>query len=98
MKDGARVFPDDSAALASRLARLSSEGVPLVEAIERLKSGDLEEANKLRDLEKKIEGLTRNVEALSGLLQVHLSKTPALPERAGFWYYFKAAFRSLFKR
>lgn len=97
-KDGARIFPDDSAGLVSRLARLSSDNVPLVEAIERLKGGDLEETTKLRNLEKQIEGLTRNVESLSALVQVQLSKAPALPERAGFWYHVKAAFASLFRK
>lgn len=47
IEEGARVFPDEAASLIARLARLSSDGVPLKEAIERLKGGDLEEKTKL---------------------------------------------------
>lgn len=83
VEEGARVFPDEAASLIARLARLSSDGVPLKEAIERLKGGDLEEKNKLEEIERKINELSGNVAGLSQLLQVELNKLqqiPALPE------------------
>ncbi len=83
VEEGARVFPDEAASLISRLARLSSDGVPLKEAIERLKGGNLEERNKLDEIENRLNDLTSNLAGLSQLLQVELSKLqqiPALPE------------------
>lgn len=83
IEEGARVFPDEAASLIARLARLSSDGVPLKEAIERLKGGDLEEKNKLDDIERRLNDLTNGLAGISQLLQVELSKlqnVPALPE------------------
>jgi DNA-binding transcriptional MerR regulator len=48
VEEGARVFPDEAASLIARLSRLSSDGVPLKEGIERLKGGDLEEKKQAR--------------------------------------------------
>ena len=83
IEEGARVFPDEAASLIARLARLSSDGVPLKEAIERLKGGDLEEKTKLDEIEKRLNDLTNGLAGISDLLQVELSKlqnVPALPE------------------
>ena len=83
IEEGARVFPDEAASLIARLARLSSDGVPLKEGIERLKGGDLEEKNKLDDIERRLNDLTNSLAGISQLLQVELSKlqnVPALPE------------------
>lgn len=83
IEEGARVFPDESVSMVSRLARLSSDGVPLKEAIERLKGGDLEEKTKLDEIEKRLNDLTNGLAGISQLLQVELSKlqnVPALPE------------------
>jgi len=100
IEEGARVFPDEAASLIARLARLSSDGVPLKEAIERLKGGDLEEKTKLDEIEKRLNDLTNGLAGISDLLQVELSKQKALPERSGqgFWYHLKAAFGSIFKK
>lgn len=83
VEEGARVFPDEATSLIARLSRLSSDGVPLKEAVERLKGGDLEEKNKLEEIERKLNELSGNVAGLSQLLQVELNKLqqiPALPE------------------
>ncbi len=100
IEEGARVFPDEAASLIARLARLSSDGVPLKEAIERLKGGDLEEKTKLDEIEKRLNDLTNGLAGISDLLQVELSKQKALPETSGqgFWYHLKAAFGSIFKK
>ena len=100
MIGGAREFPEEAASLIARLARLSSDGVPLKEAIERLKGGDLEEKKQLDEIEKRLNDLTNNLAGISQLLQIELSKQKALPETSGqgFWYHLKAAFNSLFRR
>ena len=111
IEEGARVFPDESVSMVSRLARLSSDGVPLKEAIERLKGGDLEEKTKLDEIEKRLNDLTNGLAGISQLLQVELSKLRhdilRLSERldkaesskgGGFWFHLKAAFGSIFKK
>ncbi len=83
MVEGAREFPKEAPPLVARLSRLSNDGVPLKEAIERLKGGDLEEKNKLDEIENRLKDLTNNLAGISQLLQVELSKlqnVPALPE------------------
>ena len=83
MVEGAREFPEEAASLIARLARLSSDGVPLKEGIERLKGGNIEDKNKLDEIEKRLNDLTNNLAGISQLLQVELSKlqnVPALPE------------------
>jgi len=64
IEEGARVFPDEAASLIARLARLSSDGVPLKEAIERLKGGDLEEKTKLDEMKEKQEKMSDKLDKL----------------------------------
>ncbi|NLI05881.1 MAG: hypothetical protein GX457_02185, partial [Thermotogaceae bacterium] len=63
-----------------------------------IKGGGAIEAKKLKDLEKKVEKLSNNVDSLSAQLQGYLSKVNQQTEKKGFCYHFKAAFKSLGKK
>ena len=96
--DGERVYPIESPALVAKLAAFSGKGFSIEEAIEMIKGGGAIEARKLKDLEKRVEKLSNNVDSLSVQLQGYLSKANQQPEKKGFCYHFKAAFRSLGKK
>jgi len=96
--DGERLYPAESAALVAKLAAFSGKGFSIEEAIELIKGGGAIEARKLKDLEKRVEKLSNNVDSLSVQLQGYLSKASQQPEKKGFCYHFKAAFRSLGKK
>ncbi len=96
--DGERVYPIESPALVAKLAAFSGKGFSIEEAIEMIKGGGAIEARKLKDLEKRVEKLSNNVDSLSVQLQGYLSKANQQPEKKGFCYHFKAAFRSIGKK
>lgn len=96
--DGERFYPVESPALVAKLAAFSGQGFSIEEAIEIIKGGGAIEAKKLKDLEKKVEKLSNNVDSLSAQLQGYLSKVNQQTEKKGFCYHFKAAFKSLGKK
>ncbi len=99
IEEGSRVFEGQAVRYVKRLASLSSKGVPLKEALEKIKEApyQVSDDSEVAVLQKQINDLSKEVRSLSDLLQVELSKQKALPERSGqgFWYHFKAAFSSL---
>lgn len=97
--DGSRVFADDAVRYVRRLARMSKEGLALPEAIEkiRLTPYAVSDDSELAGLQKQVEDMKRSIQAMNEMLQVNLARKE-LPERSGFWYHFKAAFSSLFRR
>ncbi len=100
LKDGSRVFSDDAVRYVKRMARMSKDGLPLPEAIERIRETPyaVSDNSEVAGLQEQINTLTKEVKSLSDLLQLELSRQKALPETSGFWYHLKAAFRSLFRR
>jgi len=102
IEEGSRVFEGQAVRYVKRLASLSSKGVPLKEALEKIKEApyQVSDDSEVAVLQKQINDLSKEVRSLSDLLQVELSKQKALPERSGqgFWYHLKAAFSSLFRR
>ena len=99
IEDGSRVFSSESIRYIKRLASMSKDGIPLKEAIERIRESPyaVSDNSEVAGLQEQINTLTKEIKSLSDLLQVELSKRKALPERSGqgFWYHFKAAFSSL---
>jgi len=102
LKDGSRVFSDDAVRYVKRMARMSKDGLPLPEAIERIRETPyaVSDNSEVAGLQDQIYKLTKEVQSLSDLLQVELSRQKALPERSGtgFWFHLKAAFSSLFRK
>ena len=100
IEEGSRVFEGQAVRYVKRLASLSSKGVPLKEALEKIKEApyQVSDDSEVAVLQKQINDLSKEVRSLSDLLQVELSKQKALPERSGFWYHLKAAFGSVFKK
>lgn len=95
--DGSRVFNDDAVRYVRRMAIMSKDGVPLPEAIEKIRLTPYSTSDnpEIAGLERRIEELRKTIESLSIAVQ---SNQKALPETSGFWYHLKAAFRSLFRR
>lgn len=97
--DGSRVFADDAVRYVRRLARMSKEGLALPEAIEkiRLTPYAVSDDPEMFALQKRLEEMRKSIETLSGAI---LNQQKALTEKSGqgFWYHFKAAFSSLFRR
>ena len=102
IEEGSRVFGSESIRYIKRLASMSKDGIPLKEAIERIRESPyaVSDNSEVAGLQEQINTLTKEIKSLSDLLQVELSKQKALPERSGqgFWYHLKAAFNSLFRR
>lgn len=96
LKDGSRVFSDDAVRYVKRMARMSKDGLPLPEAIEKIRITPyaVSDDPEIAGLEKRLEEMRKSIEALS----VAIQSQKALPETSGFWYHLKAAFRSLFRR
>lgn len=102
LKDGERIFPDSAAEQVLLIARLSGEGVPLADAVEHIKSGEVKSKERLTYLEQQIEKLTRNVITLSELLQIQLAENrkerqPALPGKGGPFYHLGQFFRGVYR-
>ena len=99
LEEGSRVFDNQSVRYVKRLASMSGNGVPLREAIERIRETPyaVSDNSEVAGLQEQINTLSKEVKALSDLLQLEVSKQKALPETSGFWYHLKAAFRSLFR-
>jgi DNA-binding transcriptional MerR regulator len=99
LEEGSRVFDNQSVRYVKRLASMSGNGVPLREAIERIRETPyaVSDNSEVAGLQDQIYKLTKEVQSLSDLLQVELSRQKALPERSetGFWFHIKAAFSSL---
>jgi DNA-binding transcriptional MerR regulator len=99
LEDGSRVFDNQSVRYVKRLASMSKDGIPLNEAIDRIRESPyaVSDNSEVAGLQDQIYKLTKEVQSLSDLLQVELSRQKALPERSGpgFWFYIKAAFSSL---
>ncbi len=99
LEEGSRVFDNQSVRYVKRLASMSGSGVPLLEAIERIRETPyaVSDNSEVAGLQDQIYKLTKEVQSLSDLLQVELSRQKALPERSetGFWFHIKAAFSSL---
>lgn len=99
LEEGSRVFDNQSVRYVKRLASMSGSGVPLREAIERIRETPyaVSDNSEVAGLQDQIYKLTKEVQSLSDLLQVELSRQKALPERSetGFWFHIKAAFSSL---
>ncbi len=102
LEEGSRVFDNQSVRYVKRLASMSGNGVPLREAIERIRETPyaVSDNSEVAGLQDQIYKLTKEVQSLSDLLQVELSRQKALPERSetGFWFHLKAAFSSLFRK
>ncbi len=97
IEEGSRVFGADSVRFVRRIASMSKDGIALKDAIEKIRITPyaVSDDSEVAGLQKQINDLTKEVQSLSDLLQIELSKQKALPERSGFWYHFKAAFSSL---
>ncbi len=100
IEEGSRVFGADSVRFVRRIASMSKDGIALKDAIEKIRITPyaVSDDSEVAGLQKQINDLTKEVRSLSDLLQIELSKQKALPERSGFWYHLKAAFRSLFRK
>lgn len=96
--EGKRFFSLESPELVSRAAALSAEGESLGDAVEAIKEGDELDAKKLNELDQKVERLSSNINSLSTDFESHLSKYHSTPEKKGFCYHFKQAFRSIGKK
>jgi len=92
---------NDLVPILHEIARLSSEGKTVKQAIASIKQRGVSfESDDVASIKSEIRELKKQVSTLSDLLQLELSKQKALPEKAGqgFWFYIKAAFRSLFRK
>ena len=82
-----------------RIASMSKDGIALKDAIEKIRITPyaVSDDSELAGLQKQVEDMKRSIQAMNEMLQVNLARKE-LPERSGFWYHFKAAFSSLFRR
>lgn len=97
LKDGSRVFSNDAVRYVKRIARMSKDGLSLPDAIEKIRITpySVSDDPEIAGLEKRLEEMRKSIEVLSGAI---LDQQKALPEKSGFWYHLKAAFRSLFRK
>lgn len=99
IEEGSRVFGADSVRFVRRIASMSKDGIALKDAIEKIRITPyaVSDDSELAGLQKQVEDMKRSIQAMNEMLQVNLARKE-LPERSGFWYHFKAAFSSLFRR
>jgi hypothetical protein len=93
--EGEKHFPLESPELVSRLDAIHSKGLSLKEAIETIREGDELDSKKLEEMEQRIEKLSRSIDSLSALLRSHVARYHSTPEKKGFCYHIKQAFKSI---